>query len=80
MICTCKFVAIVGNFAPHTRTGSMVTYSSMPGKKMLTPVVVAGSPELGPVTGRRCSNVAKGVPLTTVVQLDVHNLTSTTVM
>jgi hypothetical protein len=52
----------------------MVTYSSMPGKKMLTPVVVAGSPEIGPVTGRHCSNVEKGVAVTTVVQLDVHNL------
>jgi hypothetical protein len=31
----------------HSGTGLMVTYSSMPGKKMLTPVVVAGSPELG---------------------------------
>jgi hypothetical protein len=46
----------------------------MPGKKMLTPIVVAGSPELGPVTGRHCSNVEKGIAVTTVVQLDVHNL------
>jgi hypothetical protein len=52
----------------------MVTYSSMPGKKMLTPVVVASSPEFGPVTDRHCSNVEEGVAVTTVVRLDVHNL------
>jgi hypothetical protein len=55
---------LVGNFTPNTETGSMVTYSSMPGKRMFTPVVVAGSPELGPVTEGHCSNVAKGVPIT----------------
>jgi hypothetical protein len=60
----------VGNFAPHNGTGLMVTYSSMPGKKMLNPVVVAGSPELGPVTGRHCSNVEKGVAVTTVERLE----------
>jgi hypothetical protein len=57
----CHNVGARRKFCPHNGTGSMVTYSSMPGKKMLTPVVGAGSPELGPVTGRHCSNVEKGL-------------------
>jgi hypothetical protein len=38
-LCSTCAVDCVGNFAPTTGTGSMVTYNSVPGKYMLTPVV-----------------------------------------